>query len=491
MDYGIFVHLVALLCPLLVVATAVPEKVCRGTTVGLQYLSIRGYSFYEKRYRNCTVVDGNLELTFIVGNSTNRNLDMSFLSSIREVTGYVLVSTSTFEELPLTSLVIIRGEGDLFMDRFSMYIMANWYPSYGQGVGLKRVLVPNLREISQGEVKVVKSPLLCFMDTIDWSRITQGAVDVRDKSPSYPTIYCPVCDPQVCVNCWALGRENCQAKDVFRNCHPSCRNGCFAEGERGCCDEECALGCVGPANTQCFEGFCRVLRDDGACVPTCPPHKYKHGRICVDYCPDYLVKDGRTCATSCPVGQEEFHGDPGYGECLPCGMVCKKRCPGLPRSKFLDVSNIEQFKDCEIVEGSIHITRFSFLGDRFYNRPGLTMEQLRYLSSVREITGYLKVSAATTSVSLLPVRDLSIFENLQVVHGRFLTESGNSLVIAKTPFRHLGLRSLRRIGNGGVAIVDNQNLRINSRHLRRSLGTSAKLTLRGNYADLQKQARGI
>ena len=57
------------------------------------------------RYTNCTYVDGNLELTWL----QDENLDLSFLSHIREVTGYVLISHVDVRRIILPSLQIVRG----------------------------------------------------------------------------------------------------------------------------------------------------------------------------------------------------------------------------------------------------------------------------------------------------------------------------------------------------------------------------------------------
>ena len=63
------------------------------------------YRNLRDRYTNCTYVDGNLELTWL----QNKSLDLSFLSSIREVTGYVLISHVDVTRVVLPNLQIIRG----------------------------------------------------------------------------------------------------------------------------------------------------------------------------------------------------------------------------------------------------------------------------------------------------------------------------------------------------------------------------------------------
>lgn len=60
---------------------------------------------------------------------------------------------------------------------------------FTQEIGLK-----SLTEISRGAIRVEKNPLLCFVDTIDWSRI---AVNAESKehvfSQNKPMNECPIC----------------------------------------------------------------------------------------------------------------------------------------------------------------------------------------------------------------------------------------------------------------------------------------------------------
>ena len=66
---------------------------------------IHHYRNLKDRYTNCTYVEGNLELTWI----QDKNMDLSFLQHIREVTGYVLISHVDVERIVLPSLQVIRG----------------------------------------------------------------------------------------------------------------------------------------------------------------------------------------------------------------------------------------------------------------------------------------------------------------------------------------------------------------------------------------------
>ncbi|GCC29955.1 hypothetical protein chiPu_0008399 [Chiloscyllium punctatum] len=95
---------------------------CAGTENKLSTLSDleQQYRALRKNYENCEVVMGNLEITNI-----DRNRDLSFLRSIREVTGYILAALNQFEYLPLENLRIIRGT-KLYEERYALTILLNY-----------------------------------------------------------------------------------------------------------------------------------------------------------------------------------------------------------------------------------------------------------------------------------------------------------------------------------------------------------------------------
>lgn len=63
----------------------------------------------KRRYTNCTYVEGNLEITHLV-NSRNVTYDLSFLSTIEVVTGYVLIGLLDVETIHLPRLKLIRAD---------------------------------------------------------------------------------------------------------------------------------------------------------------------------------------------------------------------------------------------------------------------------------------------------------------------------------------------------------------------------------------------
>jgi hypothetical protein len=87
-------------------------------------------------YTNCTYVEGNLELVFLM----NASADLSFLQDIEEVSGYVLIFNVYVPHIPLSSMRIIRGTNLFQFDEdnkaYSLYVALNYDPQRA-GIGLK------------------------------------------------------------------------------------------------------------------------------------------------------------------------------------------------------------------------------------------------------------------------------------------------------------------------------------------------------------------
>ena len=85
--------------------------------------------------------------------------------------------------------------------------------------------------------------------------------------------------------------------------------------------------------------------------------------------------------------------------------------------------------------------------------PAMDPSRLEVFSTLKEITGFLNIQSHHENF-----RNLSAFRNLEVIGGRTLTEYFASLYIVKTSLTSLGLRSLRKISSGSVAILENEEL---------------------------------
>ncbi|KAF0026250.1 hypothetical protein F2P81_020987, partial [Scophthalmus maximus] len=244
--------------------------VCTGTRNKLSTLSDleQQYRTLRKYYENCEVVMGNLEIT-----SIDRSRDLTFLRSIREVTGYVLVALNQFDYLPLENLRIIRGT-KLYEDRYSLAIFLN-YRRDGN-FGLRQLGLKNLTEILSGGVYVDQNKFLCHADTIHWQDIV--------KNPRTHPVVVPT---------------NSSVSLTKTVCAEQCDGRCFGPYVSDCCHRECAGGCYGQKDTDCFA--CTNFNDSGACVTQCPqPFVYNPTTFQLEHNPRAKYTYGAFCVKKCP-----------------------------------------------------------------------------------------------------------------------------------------------------------------------------------------------
>lgn len=285
---------------------------------------------------------------------------------------------------------------------------------------------------------------------------------------TFPEPECSKCNETCTAGCWGEGAHNCQ-KFSKVNCAAQCDHGrCFGAKPNDCCHLFCAGGCTGPTQKDCLA--CRNFYDDGVCKQECPPMqkynptkylwepnpdgKYVYGATCVRSCPEHLLKDNGACVRICPVNKTAKNG-----ECVPCNGPCPKTClhTGVVHS-----GNIDSFRDCTIIEGTIEIldqtfdgyqhvySNFSF-GQRYIK---MHPDRLEVFSTLREVTGYINIQGDHSEFT-----NLSYFRNLEVIGGRQLLDTFfASFSIIKTNLKSLELRSMKHINSGAVVILENKNL---------------------------------
>ena len=185
-----------------------------------------------------------------------------------------------------------------------------------------------------------------------------------------------------------------------------------------------------------------------------PEGKYAYGATCVKQCPDHLLKDNGACVRSCPPNKKNNN----RGECVPCDGPCPKNCQGVD---VVHASNIDSFKECTIIEGSLTILDTSFEGyQEVYNNftfgprhPPMHPDKLEVFSTLKQVTGYVSIQATHRDFT-----NLSYFRNLEEIGGRQLTEYFGALYIIKTTLVSLNLRSLKSVRSGSVVILENSDL---------------------------------
>uniref|UniRef100_A0A673KXP3 receptor protein-tyrosine kinase n=1 Tax=Sinocyclocheilus rhinocerous TaxID=307959 RepID=A0A673KXP3_9TELE len=419
--------------------------VCTGTKNALSSTGTpaQHYNNLKERYTGCEIVMGNLEIT-----QMESDLDFSFLGSIREVTGYILIAMNQFSRLPLDQLRVIRGSS-LYEKEWALSVFHN-FESHS---GLEDLGLTNLTEILEGGVQIVHNRNLSYAPWINWRDIVRDS-DARIQIQNNGRR--GLCDSSVCISV---------TKTV---CAPQCHGHCFGTNPNECCHTECAGGCIGPRDTDCFA--CRHVNHSGACVPHCPwplvynrqtfqlePNSeamYQYGSICVPKCPGHFIVDGSACVSSCPPGKREKKKN-GIKQCEPCIGLCPKVCEGTGANhrQTVDSSNIDSFINCTKIQGSLHFLILGIKGDVYHSIPPLEPEKLNVFNTVREITGILNIQSWPDELS-----DLSVFSSLTTIQGRSLLKPFSLLVMKIPSLTSLGLRSLREISDGSVYITQNKNL---------------------------------
>ncbi|XP_078619979.1 epidermal growth factor receptor-like isoform X3 [Branchiostoma floridae x Branchiostoma japonicum] len=441
-------------------------KVCLGTDNKLTSIGDPNhhYNLLKNLYTNCTYVDGNLELVAIEG--TGR--DLSFVKSITEVTGYVLIALSHVSSIPLENLRIIRGK-TLYRGS-SLFVSTNIDPRGSNG--LRELRFTNLAEILKGNVTFFNNPQLCYENTIDWKGdiLADGYYvisDTKDKAR-----ICEPCPASCNGYCWGSREEDCQSFTRRRGlgpgyCSEQCDYRCKGPNPQDCCHKQCAVGCTGPLATDCLA--CLHYNNSGKCEEHCPPPtiydtdlfqtvtnpdaKYTYGSLCVDECPSHLLQEEGNCVKTCRKGNT----DNGQRVCEKCVGACPKKCTGFQKNQFAGYMTINEailrnFTNCTIIEGSLVITKQAFEGDSWAGFGPILPSELSVFSTVEEITGYLQIEGQHEDFT-----DLSMFRNLKIIQGRELYNQ-YSLVIYQTSLVSLGLTSLQQVNNGKVNIRKNRDL---------------------------------
>uniref|UniRef100_A0A673JRB4 Receptor protein-tyrosine kinase n=1 Tax=Sinocyclocheilus rhinocerous TaxID=307959 RepID=A0A673JRB4_9TELE len=448
------------------------------------------YQILVKMYSNCTVVLENLEITYM----TEKH-DLSFLRSIQEVGGYVLIGINSAPSIPLENLRIIRGHS-LYEDKYALAVLLNSNNSIGQGVN--QLPLTSLTEILKGGIKFASNNHLCNVETIQWIDI----LNMKKSSTLPPTG--KKCDPS-CYNgsCWGPGPKNCQ-KMTKVICAEQCSGRCKGPKPIDCCNEHCAAGCTGPKPTDCLA--CKDFQDEGTCKDACPrlmlydpnthqlaPNpdgKYSFGATCIKICPhNYVVTDHGACVRTCSPGTYEVD-EGGVRKCKKCDGLCPKVCNGLgmgPLANVLSInaSNIDSFENCTKISGGVAILTTTFNGDLHTKTPGLDPTKLNVFKTVKEITGYLVIQQWPEDMP-----SLSAFENLEVIRGR--TKKGAfSFAVTQTEITYFGLRSLREISDGDVVISQNKHLCYTSpdhwKHLFKSKQQIVKMSFNADAATCANQ----
>ncbi|CAH2283133.1 epidermal growth factor receptor isoform X2 [Pelobates cultripes] len=442
------------------------RKVCLGTKNKFTLLGTEEehYISLKRTYSGCEIVHDNLEITYLQSHH-----DASFLKSIREVGGYVIISVNGVKSIPLENLQIIRGNS-LYKNKFALTIVSN---SAGNS-SLQHLPLKNLTEILNGGVKVSKNPGLCNLNSIKWedivnTEVANNVIALEDNNPPN----CWKCNPECKGSCWGPEPEDCQ-KLTKTICAQQCSGRCRGPVPSDCCHSQCASGCTGPKEKDCMA--CRKFRDGETCKENCPQlllynplsyqmeinpdGKYSFGATCVKKCPhNFVVTDHGSCVRTCNPDSHEVEEN-GVRICKKCDGPCTidKICNGtgtgnLKNVLSINASNIDYFQNCTKVYGDLTILELADKGDPFTNTSRLNPEKLSIFKTIREITGFLHIQWWPNNYT-----DLNYFENLEIIRGRTKQHGRYALAVVGLSINSLGLRSLKEISDGDVIIKNNKKL---------------------------------
>uniref|UniRef100_A0A671YWV3 Tyrosine-protein kinase receptor n=1 Tax=Sparus aurata TaxID=8175 RepID=A0A671YWV3_SPAAU len=372
---------------------------------------------------NCTIIEGHLKILLMFKTKTEDFRGLSY-PKLRVVTDYVLLfrvyGLDTLTDL-FPNLTVIRGNNLFFNYALVIYEMLQ----------LKEVGLHSLMNITRGAVRIEKNPDLCYLATLDWSKILDSSEDnfiVANKNERECGDVCPgtaqgqtICT-QNTINghfrgrCWS--QNHCQ-----RMCLDKCKHGaCSLQGQ--CCHDQCLGGCSEPGNASSCVA-CRNLQHGSTCVEKCPTGNYVfRGWRCVSFgfcqelhnqcrqtkkldqdresaCYEYVIHNG-ACIPECPSGYTTINST--TLTCSPCAGLCPKLCVG---NKTIDsVTSAQALRGCTVLHGNLII--------KIRGGNNIAAELEASLGQLEEITGFLTVRRAYALVSL------SFLRKLRIIRGEHL-----------------------------------------------------------------------
>ncbi|XP_069595251.1 insulin receptor [Ranitomeya imitator] len=368
---------------------------------------------------DCTVIEGHLQILLMFNTQRENFKGLSF-PKLTMITDYLLLFRVTgLESLKdlFPNLTVIRGRRLFFNYALVIFEM----------VHLKEIGLHSLMHINRGSVRIEKNNELCYLSTIDWSKILDSVEDnyiqlnkddkeecgdacpgaLKGKNSCQSTVINSVFG----ARCWT--QDHCQ-----KICPAACKyHGCTSDDR--CCHSECLGSCLEPNDpTKCVA--CRNFLHEGRCVESCPPGSYSLlGWRCISFnecrilhnkcqnstdstCPRYVVHKGE-CIAECPSG---YTSNSTTLTCEPCEGPCPKVCI-VNEEKVIDsVTSAQDLRGCTVISGSLAIN--------IRGGNNIAAELEANLGLIEEITGYLKIRRSYALVSL------SFFRKLRLIRGDVL-----------------------------------------------------------------------
>uniref|UniRef100_A0AAZ3RTX2 Tyrosine-protein kinase receptor n=1 Tax=Oncorhynchus tshawytscha TaxID=74940 RepID=A0AAZ3RTX2_ONCTS len=377
---------------------------------------------------NCTVIEGHLKIILMFKTKPEDFRGVSY-PKLTVVTDFLLLfrvyGMESLKDL-FPNLTVIRGNNLFF----------NYALVFFEMLQLRDIGLHSLMNITRGAVRIEKNPDLCYLSTLDWSKILDTVEDnyiVSNKNDRECGDVCPgalakgkaTCQ-QTTINgnfnerCWT--HKHCQRSKTLV-CPTSCKHRACTRDHQ-CCHEQCLGGCSEPHNSSSCVA-CKNLQHQEACVDRCPQGYYTYrGWRCVPFsfcqdlhnkcqqsknsdCQQFVIHNG-ACIPECPSGYTTVNSSTLV--CTPCAGLCPKVCMGL---KMVDsVTAAQALRGCTVLNGSMDIN--------LRGGNNIAAELEANLGQLEEITGFLKVRRSYALVSL------SFLRNLRVIRGDTLMDGGYS-----------------------------------------------------------------
>uniref|UniRef100_A0A0X3PH98 receptor protein-tyrosine kinase n=1 Tax=Schistocephalus solidus TaxID=70667 RepID=A0A0X3PH98_SCHSO len=449
-------------------------KICRSRNVDCKTsldpnIQLR---YYRRQYSECTHILGNLVLCNLRRYDNGSDPDLSFLTSIVEVSGYVYISNNDVRRIPLTSLRIIRGMVPYYIPSLGNSALVISRNAFNKTVGLEVLDLRKLTVIQNHNVALWDNPQLCYIAfRVDFHALfpnpkQQEALRVSNSdliSQSGCDFDNTSCHPS-CVQtdtnayCWGPEKDQCQLRS---KCLHDTSRYCLMDGYNlgTTCDDACIGGCTGHSSN-CWA--CRDKLNNRTCTGSCPPKyilshvtsrqelnpefKYDLHDICVKTCPAPFLKMDTVCVIEC-----DFKTTiPINGSCEPCATSpCAEHCTKEQifgtNFPLITSAAAEKMKTCEYYSGPIYLNRMAFEKRGSGPAPLARLDDLWNLRNLREIVGYIYLDFTGSPPELT---NLTFLQNLYKVTAEF--SDGVSLGIALSIYNasnleFLGFKSLRYV----------------------------------------------
>lgn len=379
---------------------------------------------------NCTVIEGNLKILLIEGASHQQYENLYFPDLVEITDFFLLYRVYGLKSLRhiFPNLSIIRGHKLFF--NFALVVF--------ELMDLEELGLIGLTTIERGAVRFEKNPQLCYIDTIDWTKIAVGVqgmsehyfkqnrivkecVDVCPSTCASTPVIAPTGEvsKEVKKRCWT--KSDCQKILTCEGLNRPCQSGVCDNGI--CCHPNCIGGCTGETDRDCkvCKNVVSMIKDQAICQKQCLPGTYtlRRRRCLLEYeCTEVikykLVKNNQTglpgdCVDKCLAGYLESSDG---RSCNKCADKCPKSCNG---KKLETAAQSQDMFGCTILVNPLEI--------RITRGSNVAQELERNLGQIEEVQGYIWIHHSNTLLSL------GFFKNLRKIHGKNSNSNNFSLLV--------------------------------------------------------------